>query len=628
MKATTGQNSAAPSTEPSRETPPWQQPESQPQPPQAPQQLEQPREAATQSRSLSESQPQSPLTPQSPQQPQQPQQSQPEQPQQLPPPPLQPQPPLPEQPQQQPPQSFSPPLTPPPPQPANAEQPAPTPSIADLLLAVSFIILGFCFWEWRVLSAYDAGLGTTVFFLLALIVSFVYLQARGARQNARSLLMLLVAVAGSVPFILNGSRDINIFLLLFEACACLLWVMYSCRTSITGKVSGLLIGDLLNQIIVIPFSNFGRLFAQAFGRTTETRKIFFSILLAVVGVIVCIPIFFLVIWLLAQSDDGFRLLTENIFTDIRPDTLAWYVFDLIFGIPLAAYLFGAVFGNALRRHISHVSSEGALRSFNAAHVLPRALLYTPLALFVLLYIVYFIAMGSYLFSGLWGELPAAYTYAEYARRGFFELCTVATINLFILAGIWLFARRGAREYPPALRALSGLLALLTCLLIITAASKMFLYIQVYGLTPLRLYTSWFMALTLLTFLALIIWHIKPYNVARPIIVLVFVFTLGLGLTNTNGIIAEYNVERFLSQQTKIIDIETLASLGDPAVPALRRLQEESVNAELREEATDAIGRIREPPHPMVVWRDPPPDWLQWNLQSFEAARLSGSDAVE
>jgi hypothetical protein len=500
----------------------------------------------------------------------------------------------------------------------------PAPSLADLLLAIALVILGFCFWNWSVLFSSEAGAGATAFFLLALVVSFLYLQARGIRQNAQSLLLLLVAVSGSVPFVLNGTRDINFCLLAFEACACLLWLMYSCRTNITDKLSGFLLGDLINQTFIIPFANFKHLFTQPFRRPANRAQTALPIKRALIGVICCIPVFALVVWLLALSDTGFRVLIEHFTEHLAPLDITRYVFEFLFGIPVAAYIFGALFGNAMRLHHSHLTLKRSQDAFDGAHILPKAALYAPLALFVLLYLVYFIAMGSYLFSGLQNRLPEAYTYAEYARRGFFELCGVATINLIILAGIWLFAKRTTREYPPPLRLLSGLLTLLTCLLVVTAASKMLLYIQTYGLTPLRVYTIWFMALMLLVFLALVIWHIRPANVARPIIVLVIVFILGLGLTDTNGLIAEHNVGRYLSGQTDKIDSKMLASLGDAAVPALSKLQEESTDAQVREEAANALNTIMDQPYPsMITGQSPQPGWPQWNLQSFEATKVQG-----
>jgi hypothetical protein len=502
--------------------------------------------------------------------------------------------------------------------------------LIDLLFALALVICGFCFWEWGVLdSSFDGGAGTTVFFLLAIVVSFVYLRLRGIRQNAKSLLLLLAALAGALPFVLYGPRDVNGLLLLFEACACLLWVMYSCRTSIVDKVSGLVAGDLLNQVFIVPFANFGALFVQPFrqgtssgeeggrqggseqtgGRKAGGRKTLSSLLFAALGIVVCIPVFGLVVWLLAASDAGFRQLGKTLIDLLDFDHVIRYAVNVVLGIPVAAYVFGAVFGNVARRHTSLVGAAGTLRAFEAAHALPRALFVAPLALFGLLYLVYFLAMGSYLFSGLRGELPVAFTYAEYARSGFFELCAVAAINLAVLAGVWLLARREARERPPALRLLSGLLALLTCLLIVAAASKMLLYVGTYGLTPLRLYTTWFMAFLLLLFLALVVWHLKPYNAARPIVVLAVVFTLGLGLVNTNGLIADYNVGRYLTGQTEKIDVETLADLGEPALPALRALEDGSEDPQVREEAIQTSADIRREAQLRHL------AWPQWSLQA-------------
>jgi hypothetical protein len=396
--------------------------------------------------------------------------------------------------------------------------------------------------------------------------------------------MLAAALAGAVPFALYDARGITPLLLLFEGCLCLLWVMYSCRTSIAATLTGLIAGDLLNQAFIVPFANLKAFFTRPFARFAGSRRRWLPVLLALVGVVVSVPLLGAVIFLLASSDDGFKSLLDTLAASLSFPRLTRYAFELVFGVPIAAYLFGAVAGNALRVHTAHISADGVRCAITASHALPRAVLYTPLALFVTLYLVYFIAMGSYLFSGLSGELPVVYTYAEYARRGFFELCAVATINLIILGGIWLFARRGEREYPLPLRILCGLLALLTCLLIVTAISKMMLYIQTYALTELRVYTLWFMVLMLLVFLVLAAWHARPFNAARPAIALVLVFTLGLGLANTSGIIANYNVDRYLAGKTELLDVQHLDSLGAAAVPALRELAQHAKDPAMRQEA--------------------------------------------
>ena len=468
------------------------------------------------------------------------------------------------------------------------------------------------------------GFGTTIFFLSAIVTSLIYLRVKGIRQNAKSLVMLGVAVAASLPFALYGFRGINLLLILFTTLSCLLWVMYSCRTSLSQKLSGLIVADVLNQVFVAPFANFPRFFTQppkvlrGSGKKAGT-----SVLLTLLSIIVCTPILLLVISLLSSADEGFRLFLkdfEQFFSGFHP---VRYTLELIFGIPLAAYIFGAVFGNAFKRHTSKLNVEVFLQAFQDIHLFPKVTFYIPLALLAILYGAFFILMYSYLFSGLHGQLPVTYTCAEYARQGFFELCVVAFINLVVLAMVWLFAKRGPQEHPRSLRCLSGLLALLTCVLVVTAISKMWLYMQTYSLTPLRVYTSWFMILLLLVFLLLVAWHVKPFNVARPIIVLTFVFALGLGVTNTSGIIADYNVNRYLSGQTATMDVPLLSELGDSAIPALYRLEQDAPDSSVREEATRIIIGINEArQRNAFYYKEGLTTWNAWQTQNLQSLRAS------
>jgi hypothetical protein len=543
--------------------------------------------------------------------------------------------------------------------------PLPTPTIGDVLFALALVVLGFCFWEWSLLWYGGAGIGTTLFFLLSLLATIVYLTARGIRQKVKSLLLFSAALAGAFPFFLYGYRDINFALLIFETTLCLLWLAYSCRTLLAERFSGLIVGDWLNQNIIIPFANLDSFFTWPARRMSSKRVLWLRVLLALAGIAICVPIFFIVIGLLAESDEGFRTFMRTAFEQLNLGDVIRCLFEFALGIPVAAYIFGVVVGNVFKRRSALLSAEGMRQTFSGAHVFPRAMVYTPLALFVVLYIIYFIAMGNYLFSGLQSELPTAYTYAQYARHGFFELCEVATINLVLLAGVWLFTKRDVEEYPVPLRLLTGLLSLLTCLLIVTAASKMLLYIGSYGLTPLRVYTMWFMGLLLLVFLVLVAWHARPFNAVRPIVILTIAAVLALGLTNTNALVAEYNVQRYLDgrvatvnldsdgssetqgnkMNTNELDVTFLAQLGDAALPALYELRDQADDDKVVQAANDIIRQNYKlhlveydgsSPWLHVLFDDVEP-WRNWqesvswsfwgwpntNLQSYQALRLHG-----
>ena len=91
--------------------------------------------------------------------------------------------------------------------------------------------------------------------------------------------------------------------------------------------------------------------------------------------------------------------------------------------------------------------------------------------------------GRYLFSAFAGIRPEEFTYSQYARQGFFELCDI-------------------------------LLSVLTFLIITTAISKMMLYIDAYGLTNKRILTMVFMIWMLIVFGMMIVWQYKVFPIVR------------------------------------------------------------------------------------------------------------------
>jgi hypothetical protein len=229
-------------------------------------------------------------------------------------------------------------------------------------------------------------------------------------------------------------------------------------------------------------------------------------------------------------------------------------------------------------------------------------------------------MAAYLFSAFGGELPTSYTYAQYARKGFFELCMVATINLALLGFTYLFARRQVHEYPPFLRVLTGIISFSTCLLILTAMSKMLLYIDTYGLSRLRIYTLWFMVALIVVFLVLLAWHFKSFKLGRIMVIIPLAFSLVLFLANTDGIIARYNVNQYLSGQTEKIDTDMLAYLSDGALPALYELEEKAPDEEVRRYTTRVLNDRLNGNYDLFFSPEEGDTFSNWNIQSALARR--------
>ncbi|MFN8633132.1 MAG: DUF4173 domain-containing protein [Chloroflexota bacterium] len=116
-----------------------------------------------------------------------------------------------------------------------------------------------------------------------------------------------------------------------------------------------------------------------------------------------------------------------------------------------------------------------------------------LGLLDLLFLAFVIVQFRYLFGGAeLVQVSESLTYAEYARRGFFELVAVAALLLPIVLFLdWLGRLTTPREML-VYRILAGLLVVLLFVVIVSALQRMRLYTEEYGLTELRLYTTAFM----------------------------------------------------------------------------------------------------------------------------------------
>jgi hypothetical protein len=113
---------------------------------------------------------------------------------------------------------------------------------------------------------------------------------------------------------------------------------------------------------------------------------------------------------------------------------------------------------------------------------------TALAAIDLLFLVFVIVQFRYLFGAdTLVQITPDLTYAEYARRGFFELVfAVVLVVPVLLAADWLLDRRSARD-GVVFRSLAGLQIGLVLAIAVSALQRLRLYFDSYGLTESRLY---------------------------------------------------------------------------------------------------------------------------------------------
>lgn len=304
---------------------------------------------------------------------------------------------------------------------------------------------------------------------------------------------------------------------------------------------------------------FGELFKQPvfafslFKGKGRAKNIFY----AVVGLIIAIPLSIAVMALLMSSDDTFKN-TMNGFAEFLPDISFSLVGEILLAVPVAMYIFGALFS---------VKKPAAERSDAAPEYrfLPPVVSYfavSPICVFYIIYIAVQIGNISNVLGGN-GNIG----YSEFARRGFFELCAIAVINLAVTVLIQTFSKRGEDDRKPiAMRVYGVLLSALTLGIIATALIKMLMYINEYGMTLLRVYTSWFMLLLAVIFVMLIVFQFCDYKIWKALFAAFTVLFAMLCFGNFEGNIAAYNISAYKSGALETLDVDQFSDeLGTAAV---------------------------------------------------------------
>ncbi|MBQ6266358.1 MAG: DUF4173 domain-containing protein [Clostridia bacterium] len=406
-------------------------------------------------------------------------------------------------------------------------------------------------------------IGWAIAFVFYWISATVVLAERDIRPGGYAICSGLCAAALSAVFVLTDNPVVCGFSFVAMLLLAVVWF-----TGLRGqKVPA---GDLaLIPHTVRPIVR-GVRFAPAAVRAllsgeSDRKK---RVVQALVGALCAVPVLAAVLPLLMRSDAAFEGLIGGIFVDF------WLRFlQLILSLLLAALLFS--FALTLRQ----VPPEETVKREKRGIATPALVAF--LAVLSICYVAYLFSQLAYFFSAFSGILPADYTFsfAAYARRGFFELCAIAAINLCVMFVTVIFARG---ERPPlAVRILNCFIGLFTLLLIATALSKMVLYIRHYGMTVLRVGTGAFMILLAVTFIAMLLRCFLPrVRVLQTALLTAGVILLVLGAGDMNTRIADYNCSAYQTGKLASVDVDYLASLDAAGVPALIRLTEDPEVADL------------------------------------------------
>jgi len=237
--------------------------------------------------------------------------------------------------------------------------------------------------------------------------------------------------------------------------------------------------------------------------------------------------------------------------------------------------------------------------------------FVPLGATAVVFAAFLAVQAGSLFGGeAFVAATTGLTFAEYARRGFFQLVFAAALTLPLVYVAPFLAGQLTPGRQAALRILLQAQLGLTGLVLLSALWRMGLYISAYGLTEDRLYGTAVMvwiAATLVVFSRTVI-RDRPRGAAFGSLVAAVAALAVLNLANPPGLIARYNVTR----SGGVPDFEHLTRLGGDAVPPLVA----HLDLVPPDQRCQVVRTLKD------RYATPRGDWRGWNLARSRARRAA------
>ncbi len=337
-----------------------------------------------------------------------------------------------------------------------------------------------------------------------------------------------------------------------------------------------------------------------------------------VGLVLALPVLAVFGALLSSADPIFSNQLTAFFKlfDIR--RLGEYILRLTY-ILILAFVFSGVY-----LHAVHPTKEEARPDPDQTWLKPFLGWIESTVVLGLVDLMFAIFVGIqfwYFFGGQANISSSGFTYADYARRGFFELVAVAVISLGLYLGLATITKRETVFQQRSFTGLSVFLMAMVLVMLVSAFERLLLYENAYGFTQLRMYTHIFMIWLGLLLAAAVVFEIirRRQHFGLALLLCAAGFGLTFGFFNLEDTIAHQNIAR--ARQGLELDTAYLSGLGDDGVPALvaefrRSDQPQAVHDALGAALACRVFRVE-----TERSGQPAPRWPSFNFSTTTAASL-------
>ena len=467
----------------------------------------------------------------------------------------------------------------------------------ELIFGVLSIICGLFLCNFTLFGGFNLGFAIAV--LLIVGCSVGYLKSSGCALNGYGTTLLLLSLIITLGF----ARSDDVFVKLVMVGFLLVSVNLGlCLTAgqnrrATGGIGSLL--DAFRALFVMGIGKMGPAF-RGLGHSlrggSPAIKKGGSVLL---GLVIAVPILAILIPMLMSADAAFEGLID-LLPEFDPEE---GIVTAIFGSCVACMLYSQAVG------LRHAPKDAPV-SRTAKGTSPLTV-NTVLVCVCAVYLVYLMSQLAYFVGGFSGILPKEFTMAQYARRGFFEMAWLCAIDLGLIALFVGIVSKKEGKAPLSTRLLCLFIGIVTLFMVAAASAKMFMYIDSYGLTRLRVLTEVIMIFLAMATAVACLWLFLPKMPYMKVILLVgLVIGAAVLWADVDSMVAGYNVSAYQDGRLETVDVGYLATLNDSAIPHILELTADS-DPKIAEQARNALSK-------KIVWVD---DFRDWNFATEYARQL-------
>lgn len=289
-----------------------------------------------------------------------------------------------------------------------------------------------------------------------------------------------------------------------------------------------------------------------------------------IGIGCALPVVMMVTIILASADSVFRNMIVKIF---KLDTLILNLTGIVIMI-IVSYALVYAFSFYVKNGKVYINEKE-----NKMAALPVNIIMSMVAV---VYVMFATIQVVYLF-GHGGSLPQGYTYAQYARQGFFQLLFLSGVNVVFILLTMEFVK-----INKFMKVVSGVICLCTFIMIFSSGYRMKMYIEEYGLTFSRIFVLWLLVVIGMVMLGLVIKNFhKELNLFSFSMVVVICCFIVLSFSHVDYIIAKYNLSQcqYIMDKNKnddpyeiniYVDMDYIINLSADSVPAVLDEKNEKV----------------------------------------------------